>query len=569
MNVRDLRATLMDALPSFQCPLLLDVMSDPVIIQRTGQTYERTAIERWLATHDTCPSTGVQLLGSRDLIPNFALKNSIDEWKARTDRALRALNHTVPFETIAMGELLARGRTKDVHRGVMLGKPVAVCVLKGPTEAAVLGDREADILATIGTHPNIVRFLARSEDAQGRPLVVLELAPLGKNLLQVISECHDGDVKVSERVVLQLLRQIAAGMEGLHSSGIVHRDMAARNILVFSFDPSCAEQVVVKVSDFGMSSLLGQAAAVASSAYYYGGTGAGQRELPVRWMAAEALERNKWSEKTDVFAFGVLVWEILSGGQVPWGMGLSNREVQDQVVRGEQLRCQPSWPPNLVDMIGRCCSLSPADRPTFRDLLHNLTQSQSSSASAAVNYSPTGLAHSSASEVRADATDRGYDGEWKDGKRNGRGVYTWANGDRYDGEWKDGKQNGRGVFTYGEGSQFRGDRYEGEFTNDKRNGRGVLTYGDGNRYDGEWKDGKQNGRGVYTWANGNRYDGEWKDGKMNGRGVYTWANGNRYDGEWKDGQQDCTTACSSSPRRAATAAANTSRPPDKEGCRVH
>ena len=368
MNVRDVRTALTDALPSFQCPLLLDVMSDPVFVQRTGQTYERIAIERWLATHDTCPSTGVQLFGSRELIPNFALKSSIDEWKVRTDRALRALNHTVPFESITIGALLARGRTKDVHRGMLLGKPVAVCVLKGLTET--VGDREADVLSSIGKHPNIVGFLARSKDAQSRPIMVLELAPLGKNLLQVISECHESSVKVSERVVLQLLRQVASGMEGLHSSGIVHRDLAARNILIFSFDPSSPEQVMVKLSDFDMSSLLDQAAA--PSAYYYGGAGA-QRELPVRWMAAEALERNKWSEKTDVYAFGVLMWEVLSGGSVPWGMGLSNREVQEQVLRGERLPCPPSWPHGLVDMIGRCCSLSPADRPTFRDILQQLS----------------------------------------------------------------------------------------------------------------------------------------------------------------------------------------------------
>eukprot|EP01036_Dinobryon_divergens_P024912 gene24912-33405_t len=374
MNVRDVRTALTHALPSFQCPLLLDIMSDPVLIQRTGQTYERTAIERWLATHDTCPSTGVQLFGHRELIPNFALKSSIDEWKARTDRALQALNHTVPFENITVGELLARGRTKDVHRGLLLGKPVAVCVLKGPAE--VVGDREADILSSIGKHPNIVRFLARSQDAQGRSMVVLELAPQGKNLVQVISECHEGDVEVSEPVVLQLLRQVAAGMEVLHSNGIVHRDLAARNILVFSFHPTSVAGVLVKVSDFGMSSLLDQAAAT-PSAYYYGGagsgSGAGQRELPVRWMAAEALERNKWSEKTDVYAFGVLGWEVLSGGSVPWGMGLSNREVQDQVLRGQRLPCQPSWPRGLVELIGRCCSLRPADRPTFTEILQQLS----------------------------------------------------------------------------------------------------------------------------------------------------------------------------------------------------
>jgi serine/threonine protein kinase len=153
-------------------------------------------------------------------------------------------------------------------------------------------------------------------------------------------------------------------MECLHSHGIVHKDLAARNILIFSFDLTCAEKVSVKISDFGMSSLLDSEGT--SSSYYYGQ--AGQRELPVRWMAAEALERNKWSEKSDVFSFGVLVWEVLSGGKVPWGLGVTNREVQELVQRGEKLRCESSWPRSLIDLIERCCSLRPADRPTFHDL---------------------------------------------------------------------------------------------------------------------------------------------------------------------------------------------------------
>jgi hypothetical protein len=124
-----------------------------------------------------------------------------------------------------------------------------------------------------------------------------------------------------------------------------------------------------------------------------------------------------------------------------------------------------------------------------------------------------------------------FEGTLRDGKENGRGVFTRANGARYDGEWRDGQHNGRGVFTWA-----NGNRYEGEFRNGKFDGRGVFTSTNGNRYDGEWRDSQPNGRGVFTSAGGNRYDGEYRDGSLNGRGVFTWANGDRYDGEWRDGR---------------------------------
>ena len=116
---------------------------------------------------------------------------------------------------------------------------------------------------------------------------------------------------------------------------------------------------------------------------------------------------------------------------------------------------------------------------------------------------------------------------------NGRGVKTYANGDKYDGEWKDGKKHGRGVFTWPSGS-----KYDGEYKDDYFNGRGVFTWPNGVKYDGEWKDNKKNGRGMETWADGRKYVGEYKDDKMNGRGVFTYKNGMKYDGEWKDDKKN-------------------------------
>ena len=119
------------------------------------------------------------------------------------------------------------------------------------------------------------------------------------------------------------------------------------------------------------------------------------------------------------------------------------------------------------------------------------------------------------------------------GRATGPGVAEWHRAgkiDRTEGEYRDGKRNGRGVHI-----SLDGLRYEGEFRDDKFHGRGVLTFVNGNRYEGEFGNNLFQGSGVLTFANGNRYDGEWRDGKPNGRGVYLRVDGNRFAGEWRDG----------------------------------
>jgi hypothetical protein len=131
--------------------------------------------------------------------------------------------------------------------------------------------------------------------------------------------------------------------------------------------------------------------------------------------------------------------------------------------------------------------------------------------------------------VFTSANGERYDGEWRDDKRNGRGVATSPKGDRYEGEWRDGTSNGKGVRSWPDG-----DRYEGEYHDGHEHGTGVYTFANGDRYEGEWREGMQHGQGVYTWASGARYEGEWRGNKRNGTGVHTYANGDRYEGEWRD-----------------------------------
>jgi len=103
-----------------------------------------------------------------------------------------------------------------------------------------------------------------------------------------------------------------------------------------------------------------------------------------------------------------------------------------------------------------------------------------------------------------------YEGNWEEGKRNGKGRCTFSNGHTYDGDWKDDKRIGKGKYTWP-----NGEVYEGDFMDGKMNGKGKLTYLDGGVYEGDYKDGLMNGKGKYTWSDGGVYDGDWKDDNMN------------------------------------------------------
>lgn len=133
-----------------------------------------------------------------------------------------------------------------------------------------------------------------------------------------------------------------------------------------------------------------------------------------------------------------------------------------------------------------------------------------------------------------------YEGEWFNDNPDGYGVYTYADGSKYEGTFKDGKRHGKGTMTWASGLR-KGEKYEGEWFNDRIEGKGVYTYSDGSKYDGEFKDGKKHGKGTMTWNSGPRkgekYEGDWKDDKIEGKGIYTYADGGKYEGEFKDGKK--------------------------------
>ena len=111
---------------------------------------------------------------------------------------------------------------------------------------------------------------------------------------------------------------------------------------------------------------------------------------------------------------------------------------------------------------------------------------------------------------------RKYDGGWKSGQFEGRGIYTWPSGHKYEGEFLAGNIEGKGVKTW-----INGEQYDGEFRAGVKEGKGIYTWPSGHKYEGEYLAGKPEGKGIRTWPDGAHYVGEFKGGALEGEGTYT------------------------------------------------
>ncbi|XP_071524543.1 tyrosine-protein kinase Btk isoform X6 [Panulirus ornatus] len=243
-------------------------------------------------------------------------------------------------------EELGSGQFGVVRHGKLRCLDVAVKMMKEGTMSEDEFIEEAKVMTQL-KHTNLVQLYGVC--SRHRPIyIVTEYLRYG-SLLQYLRS-NERSLLNNIDILSDMCLQVCAGMAYLENHKFIHRDLAARNCLV-------GAQNVIKVGDFGLARY------VVDDEY----TGSGGAKFPIKWAAPEVLNFMRFSSKSDVWAFGVLMWEVFTCGKMPYGR-MKNAEVVEMVQNGRVLE-QPRFCPDYVYTIMRQCWIPSAEmRPSFSDI---------------------------------------------------------------------------------------------------------------------------------------------------------------------------------------------------------
>ncbi|XP_069676126.1 focal adhesion kinase 1 isoform X3 [Periplaneta americana] len=257
---------------------------------------------------------------------------------------------------VELGEIIGEGQFGDVHKGTFKGRdnqliPVAVKTCKADADLATAEKflEEAYIMQQFD-HPHIIKLIGVCSES---PIwIVMELARLGEMRAYLQSNKHRLDLAT----LLLYTFQLSTALSYLESKKFVHRDIAARNVLVSAHN-------CVKLADFGLSRW------VEDQSYYKASKG----KLPIKWMSPESINFRRFTTASDVWMFGVCMWEILMLGVKPF-QGVKNNDVIGKIENGERLALPPNCPPRLYSLMSQCWAYEPSKRPSFKDIREVLNE---------------------------------------------------------------------------------------------------------------------------------------------------------------------------------------------------
>ncbi|CAH6798078.1 fibroblast growth factor receptor 4 [Phodopus roborovskii] len=281
-----------------------------------------------------------------------------------------------PRDRLVLGKPLGEGCFGQVVRAEAFGmdpsrpdqtSTVAVKMLKDNASDKDLADlvSEMEVMKLIGRHKNIINLLGVCTQ-EGPLYVIVECAAKG-NLREFLRARRppgpdlspDGprssDGPLSFPALVSCAYQVARGMQYLESRKCIHRDLAARNVLV-------TEDDVMKIADFGLARGV-------HHIDYYKKTSNGR--LPVKWMAPEALFDRVYTHQSDVWSFGILLWEIFTLGGSPYP-GIPVEELFSLLREGHRMDRPPNCPLELYGLMRECWHAVPSQRPTFKQLVEAL-----------------------------------------------------------------------------------------------------------------------------------------------------------------------------------------------------
>ncbi|KAM5280781.1 focal adhesion kinase 1 isoform 21-T21 [Ctenodactylus gundi] len=266
-----------------------------------------------------------------------------------------ARDYEIQRERIELGRCIGEGQFGDVHQGVYMSPEnpalaVAIKTCKNCTSDSV---REKFLQEALTMrqfdHPHIVKLIGVITE---NPVwIIMELCTLGE--LRSFLQVRKYSLDLSSLILYAY--QLSTALAYLESKRFVHRDIAARNVLVSSND-------CVKLGDFGLSRYM------EDSTYYKASKG----KLPIKWMAPESINFRRFTSASDVWMFGVCMWEILMHGVKPF-QGVKNNDVIGRIENGERLPMPPNCPPTLYSLMTKCWAYDPSRRPRFTELKAQLS----------------------------------------------------------------------------------------------------------------------------------------------------------------------------------------------------
>eukprot|EP01116_Phalansterium_solitarium_P019751 TRINITY_DN5629_c0_g1_i2.p1 TRINITY_DN5629_c0_g1~~TRINITY_DN5629_c0_g1_i2.p1 ORF type:complete len:407 (+),score=12.51 TRINITY_DN5629_c0_g1_i2:58-1221(+) len=252
------------------------------------------------------------------------------------------------------GALLGVGTHSSVFAGMFNGQRVALKLLKQRQDLAVPAiHREISIWGTLN-HPNIVQFIGvcevHDEKSDGPAwAIVMECFPDG-SLLEAL---HAQSLSASEK--MSVATGVAKGLAYMHGLDCLHRDVAARNVFLCRAN----DTVTAKLGDFGLTTRCSEVWPCVIS---------------TRWAAPEVLSKNAWSTASDIYSFGVLLWEIFTDGCLPYGAAADLAEVERCVQGCDLLPQLPSISDDVYCTMRNCWVSNPGSRPSAVDVIDELSR---------------------------------------------------------------------------------------------------------------------------------------------------------------------------------------------------
>ncbi|CAG7717608.1 unnamed protein product [Allacma fusca] len=310
----------------------------------------------YLSEKHCCPSIPELITYHRHNSGGLASRLKLPPSAERCAPATAGLSHDkweIDPSELMLHEELGSGQFGVVRRGKWRGcRDVAVKMMKEGTMSEDDFIEEAKVMTKL-QHPNLVQLYGVC--SKHRPIYIVTEYMKHGALLNYLKR-HETLLQCNLDVLLGMCIQVCKGMAYLERHNYIHRDLAARNCLVGADN-------VVKVADFGLARY------VLDDQY----TSSGGTKFPIKWAPPEVLNYTRFSSKSDVWAYGVLMWEVFTCGKMPYGR-LKNTEVVERVQRGIVLEKPKNCPREVYDLMKKCWALHPDERPSFRTLIDQLIQ---------------------------------------------------------------------------------------------------------------------------------------------------------------------------------------------------